>query len=302
MRNYGATRPTSPDSPHVQTDPLAAPPAAWEQPRGEEQKVHVAWPPMWWLTAFLSLFDAAGLFLFAMGIFCFASGVPGGGVFIMVFYSAWAGGLTFIVYMVDPGAVHTSLTDAGDIDDALMAAKLDALREAPPQIVLHGQASHEESTGTGEDRRTSTKVTFSKNWHLKYARWRDVSGTATGLESYGRAVLTVQVDIVDADEATARARKGATQSICRYINAAHHDFSVTCSQTGQVEAEGFRVHGDRQVLTYSPGEKTPFWMSQDLYFVACFCSLGTVYRILFAIGNPHVVYHLRKEISVVERP
>lgn len=206
-----------------------------------------------------------------------------------------------------------SLEKAGN-DDKATAELLDDLRQTPPTLSFTGTASHTEQSGSGDNRKTVTVTTYRVQWNFRYGSWRDVSGKIAGLEKYSLAVISVIAGFVEADQKTAQALAACNDGILKHIQDNYSDCSMSCNLDVAVDCPKFPVAGHiagiddhdsdkhaeprRTLMTRSPGVKPPFWMKRRLYYLCCVLCLGTVYRILFFMSTAHVVYRLKKEVSV----
>lgn len=111
-------------------------------------------------------------------------------------------------------------------------------------------------------------------------------------------MLDVHVELIAADEASHQAIEGMRQSVLQYIK--NKDKSTSCHMSYHVQDCSWPVHGHRLLMCRTTDAPLPFWLSSNVYLVCCFLCLGTIYRILFAMSTKSVVYHIRKEVSVLE--
>jgi len=192
-----------------------------------------------------------------------------------------------LLQSVDEDALQAmDVLRAGEAVDAKEASsRIDRLREHPVQIALLAECWHPDG------KRTIT--TYSKTFHFRYARCRDISGSPAGLEKYGLAVVKLQPKLEFADQESRNAFNGSKQSILKYIAAHRKDRYMKCIE---------RVSPEALLILRQPGKALPCWMRPKLYCCMSFFCCGTLFRILFAMYVPRVVYYLRKEISVLEEP
>lgn len=200
--------------------------------------------------------------------------------------------------VADPGNVNATLESLETgMDDESTAKVLEELKRIQPEVRVQAQAYHTTSSGTGNNRRTSTVIDHTERADFPFASWKDTSGRLVGLEKHDIAAVEVvpKIEFVDtATEASFDSLKIRLMDICRRYRA-----SVRSSDIVSLPHPVYGIQGSRVFVTRTAGVNHASWMNKRIYTICRFAwpFFGTLYRTLFFVSMSNFRYTITKCVS-----